>query len=169
MFKQCWMWHGCPVQVFQKPTEIYWGIPKQPSLGFVKNNLRNKLSIEQQLSWWKCIVDDSGQRWITTLLIGYKKGNRNNSSNWHSDRSSATKVCKRASLNAQHVKSQRRSALAAEDHIMCQSYQLRTGNWGWNSQRITKIWQQKNRVWWLSKQHENRDPACLLSMVQMVV
>ncbi len=74
---------------------------------------------------------------------------------------------------------------AAEDHTGCRSCQLRTGNRGYNSHRITKIGQYKIgntlpglmsldfllrysdgrvRIW--RKEHESMDPSCLVSMVQ---
>ncbi len=43
------------------------------------------------------------------------------------------------SLNTQHVEPWSRWATAAEDHTGCCSCQLRTGNWGYNSHRLTKI------------------------------
>ncbi len=47
------------------------------------------------------------------------------------------------SLNTQHVEPWSRWATAAEDHTGCRSCQLRTGNRGYNSHRLTKIGQQK--------------------------
>ncbi len=51
-----------------------------------------------------------------------------------------TKVCRIPSLNTQqHIKPWSRWATAAEDHTGCRSCQLRTGNRGYNSHRLTKI------------------------------
>ncbi len=96
-----------------------------------------------------------------------------------------TKVCRISSLNAQHVEPWSRWAIAAEDHTGCRSCQLRTGNGGYSSHRITKIGKQKIgknvawsdesrfllrhsdgrvRIW--CKEHETMDPFCLVSTVQ---
>jgi len=50
-----------------------------------------------------------------------------------------TEVCRRASLNSQHVELWGRWATAAEKHTECHSCQLRTRNWGYNSHGSPKL------------------------------
>ncbi len=95
-----------------------------------------------------------------------------------------TKVCRIPSLNAQHIEPWSKWATAAEDHTGYRSCQLRTGNGGHHSHRLTKIGQEdwKNVAWsdesmfllrhsdgrvriW-HKDHESMDPSNLVSTVQ---
>ncbi len=82
------------------------------------------------------------------------------------------------SLNTQHLKPWSRWSTAAEDHTGCRSCQLRTGNGGYNSHRLTKIVSRNReesrfllqhsdgrvRIW--RKEHESMDPSCLVSTDQ---
>lgn len=47
-------------------------------------------------------------------------------------------LCRRASLNAQHLKRGSRWTAAAEDLTGCHSYQLRKGNWGCDSPKLVR-------------------------------
>ncbi len=79
-----------------------------------------------------------------------------------------TKVCRIPSLNAQRIKPWSRWATAAEDHTRCRSCQLRTGNAGYNSHRLTKIGtiRRLENVAWSDKSQFLLDPSCLVSTVQ---
>ncbi len=89
------------------------------------------------------------------------------------------------SLSAQHIEPWSRWTTAAEDYTGCRSCQLRKGNGGYNTHRLTKIGQiedWKNVAWSdesrfllrhsdgrvriFHKEHESMDPSCLVSMVQ---
>ncbi len=58
-----------------------------------------------------------------------------------------TKICRIPSLNPQHIELKSRWASAAEDHTGCRSCQLRTGNGGYNSYRLTKIGIKNMKAW----------------------
>ncbi len=92
------------------------------------------ISSERQLCGRKCLVDVRGE-WA----------------DWFRDDRKATVTQTNHSLQsryaeyhlwtAQHVEPWSRWATAAEDHTGCRSCQLRTGNGGYNSHKLTKIGQ----------------------------
>ncbi len=129
---------------------------------------KEKISSEWQLCGWKCLVDVRGQRrtgrlvrddrkaTITQITTCYNQGIQNTISEcttrWtlkQMDYSS-----RRPSLNTQHVEPWSRWTTAAEDHTGCRFCQLRTGHGGYNSHRLTNMWQLKIGktlpVWWVS-------------------
>ncbi len=166
----------CLVWVFQKLLS-YWDYQAQPSLWFTENALEKlKISSEWQLCEWRCLVDVRGQRRIGRLVKDDRKATITQIT---------TKICRIPSLNAQHVKPWSRWATALQDYTGCRSCQLRTGNGGYNSHRITKkldnrklenfAWSDESqfllqhsdgRFRICRKEHESMDPSCLVSMVQ---
>ncbi len=124
------------VWVFQKLL-IYWAFHAQPSLGFTEKTIKYPVSggCEEQ----KCLVDVRGQRRMGRLVRDDRKATVTQITNHYNQGMQNT------SLNAQQVEPWSRWSTAAEDHTGCHSCQLRTGNGGYNSHRLTKIGQKKNR------------------------
>ncbi len=97
---------------------------------------KEKISSEQQLCGWKCLVDVRGQRRMDRLV----RDDRN---------ATVTQITTRYNQGMQntHLWTHNTSnpeadgLQAAEDHTGCRSCQLRTGNRGYNSRRLTKIGQ----------------------------
>ncbi len=157
-------------------------------LGFSRTNIsmvyrewseKEKISSERQLWGWKCLVDVRGQRRMGRLVRDDRKATVTQKP------LVTTNVCRIPSLNAQHAEPWIRWATAAEDHTGCRFSQLRTGNGGYSSYRITKIGQSKigkTLPGLMSldfccdiqmvasefdcKDHESMDPSWLVSTVQ---
>ncbi len=95
---------------------------------------KEKISSKWHLCGRKCLVDVRGQRRIGRLVRDDRKA-------------TVTQITTRYNqgteyhLWTQHVEPWSRWAPAAEDHTGCRSCQLRTGNGGYNSHRLTKIGQ----------------------------
>ncbi len=94
---------------------------------------KEKISSERQLCGRKCLVDVRGQRRMARLVRDDRKETVTQITTRYNQGLQST------SLNAQHVEPWSRWATAAEDHTGCRSCQLRTGNGGYNSHRLTKI------------------------------
>ncbi len=160
------------IWVFQK-LMIYWDFHCTTiSRVYREWSEKEKIFSERQLCERKCLVDVRGQRrmgrlvrddreaTVTQITTRYNQGMQN------------------TSLNTQHLKHWSRWSTAAEDHTGCRSCQLRTGNGGYNSHRLTKIVSRNReesrfllqhsdvrvRIW--RKEHESMDPSCLVSTVQ---
>ncbi len=104
------------------------------SMVYRKGSKKYKISSEQQLCGRKCLVDVRGQRRMGRLVRDDRKATV----------SQITTCSKQGMQNTisehtQHVEPWSRWATATEDHTGCRSCQLRTGNGGYNSHRLTKI------------------------------
>ncbi len=97
---------------------------------------KEKISSERQLCGWKCLVNVRSQRRMGRLVRDNRKA-------------TVTQITTRynigvqniISVRTQHVEPWSRWTTSAEDHAGCCSCQLRTGNGGYNSHRLTKIGQ----------------------------
>ncbi len=138
-FKWLWTWNGCWCQtglvwVFQKLL-IYWDSHTTISRVYREWSEKEKISSEQQLCRWKCLVDVRGQRRMDRLVRDDRKA-------------TVTQITTRYNQGMQNIISERttrrtlnRCAPAAEEHTGCCSCQIRTGNGGYNSHRLTKTGQ----------------------------
>ncbi len=97
---------------------------------------KEKISSERQLCGRKCLVDVRGQRRMGRLVRDDRKATVTQITTCYNQG-----MQNMPSLNTQHVEPWSRWATAAEDHTGCRSCQLRTGNRGYNSLRLTKIGQ----------------------------
>ncbi len=96
---------------------------------------KEKISSEWQLCGRKCLVNVRGQRRMGRLVRDDRKA-------------TVTQITTRYNQCMQNTISEhttrrtlKQMATAAEDHTGCRSCQLRTGNRGYNSHRLTKIGQ----------------------------
>ncbi len=150
-FEWLWTWNGCWCQMgWSEYLKNCW------STGIFTHNhlygLQRKVWKIENIQWAAVVrtkmpcwcqrrmgrlVRDDREATVTQKTTHYNQG-----------------MHKIPSPNAQHVESWSRWATAAEDHTRCRSCQLRTGNGGYNSQKLTKIGQSKIEkgclVWWVS-------------------
>ncbi len=96
---------------------------------------KEKIASEWQLCRRKCFVDVRGQRRMDRLVRDDRKA-------------TVTQITSRYNQGLQNTISERttrrtlqQTATAAEDHTGCRSCQLRTGNGGYNSHRLTRVGQ----------------------------
>ncbi len=96
---------------------------------------KEKIYSERQLCGRKCLVDVRGQKRMGRLFRDDRKAK-------------VTQITTRYNKGRQNSISERTTrrtlkqmATAAEDHTGCRSCQLKTGNGGYNSHRLTKIGQ----------------------------
>jgi len=92
---------------------------------------KEKITNKQQFCVRKCLLDARGQRRNGQTGLSWQKGT--------GTQIVRTEVCRRASLNSQHVELWGRWATAAEKHTECHSCQLRTRNSGYNSHGSPKL------------------------------
>ncbi len=100
---------------------------------YIEWSEKEKISSERRLCGRKCLVDVRGQRRMNRQVRDDRKANsnsNNHSSEYHLWTHNTSKAWSRW-------------ATAAEDHTGCRFCQLRTGNEGYNSHRLTKKQQNK--------------------------
>ncbi len=131
-FKWLWKWNGCCARRaglrISKTADL---------LGFSRTTIFRvyregseieKISSERQLCGRKCLIEVRGE-W-DRLFRDYRKA-------------TVTQTTTHYNQGLQNTISEctTRWATAAEDHTGCRSCQIRTGNGGYNSHRLTKIGQ----------------------------
>ncbi len=166
-----------PVWVFQKLL-IFWDFHAQPSLGFTENGPKKKISSEQQLCGWKCIVDVRGQRRMSRLVRDDRKATvtqittrynqyMQNTISEHTTR----RTLKQMSYNSRRP--HRVSLLSAKNRKRSLQFTQAQQNWAiedwknvaWSDESRFLLRHSDGRVRIWRKEHESMDPSCLISTV----
>ncbi len=136
------------VWVFQKLL-IYWDFHTQPSLGFTENDLKKKISSEQQLCGWKCLVDVRGQRRMCRLVRDDRKTTVTQTTTRYNQGIQNTISEHTTRRTLKHMDSSSR-----RPHRVLLLSAKRTWHGGYNSHRLTRIGQNRRLeksclVWWV--------------------
>jgi len=135
-FKWLWTWHGCWCQTGW--SEYFKNCWSNTTISRVHSECseKEKISSEWQLCGRKFFVDVRGQRRMDRLVRDDRKATVSQITSRYNQGMQNTIF---EFLNAQHVEPWSRWATAAEDHTGCRSCQLKTGNGGYNSHRLTRV------------------------------